>query len=480
MMAMSLGHLVPDLSGSVASVTPAHLTLDSRSVLPGDVFLALPGEASDGRAFIEQALAKGAAAVLAEAQGFESADPRVAAVAGLRARLPELARQFYGDPSCRMALLAVTGTNGKTSVVDYTAQLLRHLGVRAGTIGTLGARLDERVAEAANTTPDVLSLNRILAAWLAQGVEHAVMEASSHALDQGRMAGLTVHSAAFTNLSRDHLDYHGDEAAYAAAKLRLFQDFTIKHALFNADDAVARRVPQVATCGAQGISLLDNRAAIYVQVTRAAPLSLSLHTPEGVHSFTVGLSGTFNAFNIALAMMLVASLGYSLDDVVEAAKRVKPVVGRMQRVSNSRGVTVVVDYAHTPDALSRALDALVPETEGRLCVVFGCGGDRDRGKRALMARAAEAGADVVIVTSDNPRGEAPQAIVDDVVAGLSAPTQTIVDRREAIETALAQAKAGDTVLIAGKGHENYQEVAGKRYPFSDVAVAQAFFAEVSP
>lgn len=478
-MTMSLGQLLPNLRAPLAAIKPVHLTLDSRAVGSGDVFLAIPGAANDGRAFVDQALTQGAAAVLADAEGgYVSDNERVVTVADLRAKLPELARTFYGDPSRNMALVAVTGTNGKTSVVDYTAQLLRHMGVATGTLGTLGARLGSAIAEAANTTPDVMSINRTLAEWLAQGVRHVAMEASSHALDQGRMTGLTVHSAAFTNLSRDHLDYHGSEERYARVKLQLFSEFSLGYALFNADDTVAARVAQLVDCPALGISLKDPSADIYVDVLSAAPLTLSLRTPMGSHTFSVNLSGSFNAFNAVLAIMLVVSLGYSLADTVQAAEQLLPVAGRMQRISNNQGVSVVVDYAHTPDALSRALQALRPETQGKLIVVFGCGGDRDRGKRALMAHAAETHADTLIVTSDNPRSEDPKAIIDEVVAGLNRSARQVPDRREAIHAALSLAQPGDTVLIAGKGHEDYQDVAGRRLPFSDAAVAQNFYSEV--
>jgi len=478
-MTLSLGQLLPNTVAPHASIRPVHLTLDSRSVSSGDVFLAVPGAANDGRAFVSDALSRGAAAVLADTDGgYHCDDERVIPVAGLRARLPDIARAFYGDPSRQMAVVAVTGTNGKTSVVDYTAQLLRRLGVAAGTLGTLGARLDSQITDAANTTPDVLSINRILAEWLSRGVRHVAMEASSHALDQGRMAGLTIHSAAFTNLSRDHLDYHGDEAAYAQAKLRLFEAFPLRAAFFNSDDAVAAQVGRAVDCPAFGISLVNASADVYVEVLSATPLTLCLHTPMGDHTLTVGLSGSFNAFNAALAIMLVVSLGYDLNAVVGVAEHLEPVAGRMQRIENAQGIAVVVDYAHTPDALSRALAALRPETRGRLIVVFGCGGDRDRGKRALMASAAETNADILVVTSDNPRSEAPQSIIDDIAAGLEGSAQQVPDRREAIHQALSLAQPGDTVLIAGKGHEDYQEIAKQRLPFSDAAVARAYFAEV--
>lgn len=466
-----LGELLPACPADLAVIEPRHLVLDSRRVSPGDVFLALPGLAGDGRDFIHEAFDRGAIAALAEADELRSDDARVVPVANLSRLVPQLARDFYGHPSERMALVAVTGTNGKTSVVDFVGQILRGLGVAAGCLGTLGARLDNGVTAAANTTPDVVSINRQLDEWLARGVDHVAMEASSHALDQGRLTGLALHTAVFTNLSRDHLDYHGDEQAYADAKLRLFRDFELKRAIFNADDPVARRVRGIATCPAMGISLEDPEADVYVQLLASAPLQLRIHTPLGTHTLSANLSGAFNAFNLAAAMMTVASMGYAFADVVTAAERVVPVAGRMQVVPNDLGIRVVIDYAHTPDALARALSALRGETAGELWVVFGCGGDRDRGKRELMGEEASRGADRVVVTSDNPRSEDPVAIVNDVLRGAGSTATAIIDRANAIRFALSSAKLGDTVLVAGKGHEDYQEIAGKRFPFSDQQIA---------
>ena len=479
-MAPALGSLLPDVPAELASLRPSDMTLDSRRVREGSLFVALPGMAQDGRRFIDDALARGAVAVLAEAEGLVSAnDDRIIAVNQLAESLPTLARDFYHDPSSSMAVLAVTGTNGKTSVVDFIVQILRLLGVKTGSIGTLGARLTSEVAEAANTTPDVVSLNRQLAQWASEGVDHVAMEASSHALDQGRMRGLSVHTGVFTNLSRDHLDYHGSEQAYAEAKLSLFRQFALKRAFFNQDDPVACRVRLEAQCAAMGLSLENPESDVYVQILDTRPLTLRLHAPTGTAQIPCTLSGTFNAFNLAMAVMAVAGLGYPFHDVAEAASRVSAVPGRMQVVANDRGLRVVVDYAHTPDALARALSALRPETQGDLWVVFGCGGDRDRGKRALMAAEASARADRIVVTSDNPRSEDPDAIVADVMLGAGADATAIVDRAEAIRYAVNSARAGDTVLIAGKGHEDYQEVGGERRPFSDVAVAHGYLAGVS-
>ena len=472
---MALGDLLPELAFAQAHVTPRHLTLNSRDIQQGDVFIALPGLATDGRNFIPQALERGAVAVLAEAEGLAANDERVVAVPALRDRLPLLAKQFYGDPSAAMSLIAVTGTNGKTSVVEFIAQLLRGIGVATGTIGTLGCRLTEQPAEAMNTTPDIVSLNRQLAEWRDNGIDHVAMEASSHALDQGRLTGLTLHTGVFTNLSRDHLDYHGDEQRYAAAKRRLFTEFTLQRAIFNADDPVARGVGAIAGCAAIGVSLEDSKADVFVRVLGHQPLQLTLDTPFGTETVSANVSGTFNALNLTMAAMAVIGLGYSFTQVMEAIALLHPVAGRMQRIANDKQLNVVVDYAHTPDALSRALNALRPETLGKLWVVFGCGGDRDRGKRPLMAQQAEALADRLVITSDNPRGEAPEAIINDVLAGTTGDCDVVIDREQAIVRALSAAKPGDAVLIAGKGHEDYQEIGGARVAFSDVAIAEQYF-----
>ena len=464
--------------GGNDAVVPTDLTLDSREVSPGSVFIALPGRESDGRRYINAALAQGAAAVLAEAEGLDDTlDSRVVPVSGLRAKLPELARRFFADPSASMALVAVTGTNGKTSVADFVAQLLRHQGVAAGSIGTLGARLDSRPGSARYTTPDLLSLTRQLSEWLGEGVDHVALEASSHALDQERLAGVNLHTGIFTNLSRDHLDYHGDEETYAAAKLRLFSDFPLKRVVYNADDVVARRAREVSQAPALGVSLSSAEADVFVQVLQQQQgMAVRLHTPWGTREIHSGLRGTFNAFNMVAAVLAVAGLGYRFADVVHAAESLQPVAGRMQRLSSGSGVEVIVDYAHTPDALRRALTALRPQTEGQLWVVFGCGGDRDRGKRPQMGSIATELADRVVVTSDNPRSEDPDAIIRDIRAGVDRGVDVLTERRAAIEFAIMLAAPGDVVLIAGKGHEEYQEVAGVRHPFSDATEAEAFLA----
>lgn len=477
----TLGALLEDRPGlgALAAVRATEILLDSRRVSPGAVFVAIPGSRGDGRDHIPAALAGGAVAVLAEAGRELRADPRVVAIDGLRAQCGTLARRFYGNPSAAQSLVAVTGTNGKTSVADYVVQLLRALGRPAGCIGTLGARLSTAVVEATNTTPDVFTLNRQLRRWLDQGVRFVALEASSHALDQGRLDGLDLRVGVFTNLTRDHLDYHGSEAAYAAAKLRLFRDFELDTAIFNADDPVAARV--AALCTDRAIGITTGTAAAPVRVAAretAGQLMLALSTPWGDGSVSLGLAGRFNAFNASAAMVAVTRLGFDFERVCEAAAGLTPVPGRMERVDNRRGINVVVDYAHTPDALGNALASLREATSGRLWVVFGCGGDRDVGKRGLMGEVARRGADRLVVTSDNPRSESPEVIIAAVLEGAGPDALVEPDRAAAIRQALAAAAPGDTVLIAGKGHEDYQEIAGVRQPFSDVEVARRCLAEV--
>jgi UDP-N-acetylmuramoyl-L-alanyl-D-glutamate--2,6-diaminopimelate ligase len=403
-------------SGITRSEISGCMTLDSRKVGQGDIFVALPGAQHDGRDYVQQALAQGASLVLAEADGLSAfidpnADKRIVSMPNLSDLLPDLAKDFYGDPSQTMALVAVTGTNGKTSVVEFVGQLLRSLGFAAGCMGTLGSRLEASPAEATNTTPDVLTINDQLVDWQRRGVKHVALEASSHALHQGRLRSLSIHTGVFTNLTRDHLDYHDNEADYAAAKLSLI---------------------------------------------------------------TVELSGRFNAFNVVAAIAAVTGLGFDFQQVCAVASDLKPVPGRMERILISDDRLAVVDYAHTPDALESALQTLRGETKGRLWVVFGCGGDRDSGKRSLMGRAAARWADHIVVTSDNPRSEAPAKIIEDVISGCGADAEIVVDRAEAIRHALSLAEAGDTVLVAGKGHEDYQDVAGVRLPFSDQQILSGY------
>ncbi len=457
------------------SLMPTGLSLDSRSIERGGVFVAIRGLASDGREYIDAALSSGAVAVLAEAEGLETSDPRVIPVKGLKTQLGEIARRFYKDPSSDLSLLAVTGTNGKTSITDYMGQLLRLLGASAGTIGTLGARTRAGDAvDAQNTTPDIVSLNRCLATWRDEGIRHAAIEASSHALEQGRLDGLTVHTGVFSNLTRDHLDYHGDLESYRNAKLRLFNDFTPSRVIYNADDAATCEAKKASSSPALGVSLVDPAADVYINVVNetSSGLEFQIHSPFGTAEIRPALHGRFNAFNVTVAVIAIAGLGFPFTEVANAASHLLPVDGRMQEVKGGSDIRVVVDYAHTPDALASALSALKQSCVGALWVVFGCGGDRDAGKRPEMGSIADSLADQLVVTNDNPRSESPEVIVDNILVGVNtSPCHVELDRGAAIRYAVLNAQPGDTVLVAGKGHEAYQLVRTEKLNFSDVDCA---------
>jgi UDP-N-acetylmuramoyl-L-alanyl-D-glutamate--2,6-diaminopimelate ligase len=463
-----------DLSG----VQLTGLALDSRQILPGSAFCAVRGAQTDGKAFIDQAVQRGAVLILADA-------PVVAAVPvlvlpNLRADMGALATAFYGHPSASMQICGVTGTNGKTSVSRLVAQLLRYQGERCGVIGTLGATLSDAVDGAPNTTPDPIALQAQLAAWRTQGVAAVAMEVSSHALDQQRIRGLQLHSAVFTNLSRDHLDYHGDMASYGAAKAKLFVQPGLRYAVINVDDPFGRQLAadlpdavQPIRCSTQDptAEMFADQIAFSAQGARfllcAQQGKVLLHSP---------LRGDFNVMNLLLACAAALQHGLTLDDLPGAVQGLRGIPGRMQLIGDGI-VQVVVDYAHTPDALGLALRALRRHTSGRLICVFGAGGDRDRGKRPLMGAVACELADHVVLTSDNPRSEDPRAILDDIAGGCSRAVDIEPDRAQAIARAIAGAAPGDCVLIAGKGHEAVQVIGSQTLPFSDVDHAAAALAE---
>ncbi|HXS53554.1 MAG TPA: UDP-N-acetylmuramoyl-L-alanyl-D-glutamate--2,6-diaminopimelate ligase [Usitatibacter sp.] len=470
------------------------LTADSRAVKMGSVFVAYPGTVRDGRDFIADAVARGAAAVLWESEGFAWDSRRAVpnlAIPNLRARISEIAGCVYADPSEALWMAGVTGTNGKTSVSQWIAAALDGLGRRSAVVGTLGNGLVGERAEARNTTPDAIVVQRLLADYLRRGARAVAMEVSSHGLDQERVAGIKYDVAVFTNLTRDHLDYHGTMEAYADAKFRLFSARGLRHAVVNVDDRWGARFAgrlagtdlDVITFGAAAAN--DPRPRL-----RASEVSLSeagvrfrLESEWGTGDVRAGVLGAFNVSNLLAVAGALLAAGVPFDDVLAALGRLDPVPGRLERVGGGRAPLVVIDYAHTPDALEKALQALRTVLQSaaggrRLLCVFGCGGDRDAGKRPLMGEAAARLADHVIVTSDNPRGEDPRAILAQVMAGIPAGrAEAIEDRQVAIFTAVHQARAGDVVLLAGKGHETYQEIAGVRHPFNDREVATAALAQ---
>jgi UDP-N-acetylmuramoyl-L-alanyl-D-glutamate--2,6-diaminopimelate ligase len=473
-------------------ITRTRLVVDSREVKPGDVFAAYQGHSADGRDFIEAAAAAGASAVLAQAGlGITAAAAGsrvpVLAVADLARVVGTIADDFYARPSLALRVAGVTGTNGKTTVANWLAQCYEVLGEPSGVIGTLGVGRLNKLVATKNTTPDGAAIHAALAALRAQGAKAVAIEVSSHALDQRRVAGVRFDATVFTNLSQDHLDYHGSMAAYGEAKARLFTDYPTRHRVINADDVfgaqlIARKFPQTVSYGidnglVRGLLLSGSKSQT------ALGIALRIESPWGEIEIATDLIGRFNAYNLLAVATTLLAQGFPAAAVADALMRVQPAPGRMQRVSIARdGVnlpaipSVFVDYAHTPDALQKAILALRPSTRGKLIVVFGCGGDRDRSKRPQMGAISAAHADEVIITSDNPRTEPAQSIIDQIVAGVDgdkrARVEVITDRALAITRAVGVAAPNDSVLIAGKGHEDYQEIMGVRHHFSDVEQAQ--------
>jgi len=456
------------------------LVSDSRRLSPGDVFVAMPGERHDPRLNIGEAVVAGAAAVIYEAVGFtwqtEWRVPHLA-VKSLRDVIGGLASDALSHPSRQLWMAGVTGTNGKTSCSHWLAQCLTKLGRPSALIGTLGNGFPGELQAATHTTPDVVALHVMLADYLAHGAQAVAMEVSSHGLDQGRVAGVEFNAALFTNLTRDHLDYHGDMQRYGNAKRALFHWPTLEHAVVNLDDDFG--VDLAASLDRQRLKVMGygigkgEIAAHRLDLSRHG-LRLEIQTPWGKSELESRLIGAFNASNLLGVLGMLLAAGVRLPEATRVLAEVDPVAGRLQVVRETSGPMVVVDYAHTPDALEKVLMTLasIKPSSGRLYCVFGCGGDRDPGKRPLMGEIATRLADEVYITSDNPRAESPRRILEDIVAGAGANHRVQEDRALAIREAIQKADANDIVLIAGKGHETYQEVSGTRYPFDDVAVAR--------
>ena len=498
-------------------VNITRLESDSRALRPGDTFVAYPGAQADGRNFIAQAITRGTNAVIWDAHDFkwksEWSVPNVA-VSDLRHQAGLIADHVYGQPSQKLWMVGVTGTNGKTSISHWLARSFDALGRKCALLGTLGNGFPGALSATANTTPDALLVHGLLAEYAQQGAKAAVMEVSSHALTQGRVNGVHYDVALLTNLTRDHLDYHGDMQSYAAAKRRLFDWASLKYAVLNFDDAFGAELaeelvlagaspsplpnplphageganeplrgystPEVIGYGLNDESLqLAERLGlrmVYGNLAQmdAQGLSLQLHTSWGAAALQSQLIGRFNASNLLGALAVLLASGQALDEAVREIGLQEAVAGRMQTLGGKEVPAVVVDYAHTPDALEKVLGTLREVTApsgGRVICVFGCGGDRDRGKRQMMGTVVSRFADVRIITSDNPRNEEPRAIIDAIITGMHGEYQVIEDRAKAIAQAIEQAQPTDTVLIAGKGHEDYQEIKGVRYPFSDSEIA---------
>lgn len=465
------------------------VTLDSRTVAPGDLFLACFGRNHDGRNFIDVAIDKGAAAILAQADSrWQGVSLRrgvpVLCVDDLTARVSAIAGRFFDEPSAAMTMIGVTGTNGKTSCTQFIAQVLGRVGRCCAVIGTIGQGFLPVLEESTHTTPDPVMLQAVLASLRSRGADTVAMEVSSQGLHQHRVSGVCFDVAVFTNLTRDHLDYHGSMEDYAETKRRLFMMPGLSSAVVNMDDPYACRILNTLspTVRSYTFSVANTHADIHAQSLQLTPggYRARVITPFGEGEIAGALLGRFNFSNVlAVLATLIASESvrprFSLSALLERINQLQPVPGRMQIVAQPGDITVVVDYAHTPDALQVSLQALREHFSSRVWCVFGCGGNRDQGKRPLMGEMAERNADMVVVTDDNPRMEDPDVIVRQIVLGVTDTRKLIVerDRARAIALAVTSAAPGDVVMIAGKGHENYQDVNGRKLAFSDVAQARA-------
>ncbi|WP_261903590.1 UDP-N-acetylmuramoyl-L-alanyl-D-glutamate--2,6-diaminopimelate ligase [Vibrio fortis] len=462
----------------LAEVEVTHLELDSRAVSSGDIFVAVIGHAVDGRRFIDKAIELGASAVIAQAceeHVHGSVELRngvaIAYVQDLNQELSALAGRVYQSDTTQ--LIGVTGTNGKTTITQLIAQWLELVGQRSGVMGTTGNGFLDDLQAAKNTTGSAIEIQRTLSELSAQDAAYTAMEISSHGLVQGRVKALKFAAGVFTNLSRDHLDYHGTMEEYALAKQTLFTQHHCQHAIINADDPVGLAwLSELPDAVAVSLNPMTDRAnAVWASDVAYAETGIRMDFGGawGTGSLQVPLIGQFNASNVLVAFATLLALGIDKQQLVESAPRLQPVIGRMELFQAPQKAKVVVDYAHTPDALEKALAALRVHCSGNLWAIFGCGGDRDKGKRPMMAETAEQFADKIIISDDNPRSEDPAEIVKDMLVGLKNPQAAYVelDRYQAVKFALEQAGNNDIILLAGKGHEDYQVLKDKTVHYSD-------------
>ena len=458
-----------------------HLVTDSRKVGHGDTFVAYVGENMDGRSFIGEAVRRGAASVIWEEEGF-SWDASLAVpnlgIRNLREKSGEIASHVYGEPSKKLWIVGVTGTNGKTSCTHWIARALGELGKKTAIIGTLGNGFPGMLEPTINTTPDAVALHELLASYLDAGAQCVAMEVSSHALSQGRVNGIRFDVALFTNLTRDHLDYHGDMDSYGEAKAALFDFPGLGFAVLNLDDAFGAdlmKKPAGPKKIAYGFSEMSEAPQVRGKNLKmeGGMLSMDIESSWGNGTLNTRAIGRFNASNLLGVLSVLLAGGFELQAAIRALSAIEAVPGRLQQIGGNGVPLVVVDYAHTPDALENVLDALREICAGKLVCVFGCGGNRDSGKRPMMGEIASRLSDRVYVTADNPRDEDVDAIISQIVRGIEGDYCAIRDRADAIREAIRGASGEDLVLLAGKGHEDYQEIRGERLPFSDIEVARS-------
>lgn len=479
-----LGELVPE-ARALPDVAISGLAMDSRQVKPGDLFLAFPGGQHDGREFVGEAVQRNAAAIVYElfsnGREIDVGIPSVG-LENLASKVGDIASRYFDNPSGRMFVIAVTGTNGKTSCSHFMAEALMVLDCKCGVIGTMGQGFPGALTGGALTTPDAISLQRALAHIADDGGAAVALEASSHGLRQGRLGGTNIDVAVFTNLTRDHLDYHGSVDEYRRSKRRLFEWPGLGAVVINIDDDFGQ---EIAASVADGVRVLTySRTNVDAELCCQEPeylvdgFSAKFVSPWGEGHISAPLIGDFNLSNVLAVVGVLGLMDYEISDIQEAVKHLRGVRGRMDVISRPGAPTVVIDYAHTPDALEKVIEAARRHCKSGLWCVFGCGGDRDKGKRPLMGEVAERLADHVVLTDDNPRSEASTAIVDEILEGIVDKRKVHVEtnRAKAIAETLSRAALDDMVLIAGKGHEEYQEIDGKRVDYSDYAQVEKFLA----
>lgn len=484
------GIIIPEQKNNLSEISVSGLAIDSRKVKAGDIFFAYAGEKEDGNNYINAAIANGAIAILSDnaaksAQALRSSStPSIPLIIekDLREKIGLIADRFYHHPSKKLTVIAVTGTNGKTSITHFLAQALRELNIKCGIIGTIGKGFYDNLSPSNNTTPDPITLQQTFYEFLNEGAEAVAIEVSSHALAQFRLIGTQIKIAIFTNLTRDHLDYHGDMETYFQAKKKLFLSAGLEFAILNADDPYSSRlvdeIPKKVKI--YSYTLVPNKT--YLNSNKNIPivsasnikfkyngLIFTLQSPWGEANLKTRLMGNFNISNLLAALTALKLLDKPWADLLEVCTKIDPVKGRMQTFGGTNKPLIVIDYAHTPDSLEKALLNLRPYATGKLWCVFGCGGDRDKGKRPLMGQIAERLSDNIIITDDNPRHEDPKAIVQDILTGLRCPWAAEIEHDRAIAIAHAINCLGpeDVLLIAGKGHEDYQLAGDKKLHFSD-------------
>jgi UDP-N-acetylmuramoyl-L-alanyl-D-glutamate--2,6-diaminopimelate ligase len=468
---MRLDAILP-ATGAAASVEISALAYDNRLVVPGTLFFCVPGFTRDGHDFAPDALARGAAALVVD-RPLDLPIPQLQ-VADVRAAMASAAAAFFGEPTRDLAVSAVTGTNGKTTTAYLLRSLLEADGRQTGLLGTVKSVIGGVEHDVLRTTPEAIDLQHSFRQMLEGGDVAAVIEASSHALELHRVDAIHFQAAIFTNLTQDHLDFHPTMEDYFNAKRKLFTDLGPKHSIINIDDPygarLAKEMPAAVTVAINDASATYR--ALHVE-TGVAGSRFTVHGPDGDQAITSPLRGLFNISNLLGAIAAAKALGLAQGPIAAAVAHTTQVPGRFETVDEGQDFAVLVDYAHTPDSLENVLKAARALTDKRLHVVFGCGGDRDRGKRPLMGEIAARLADRVVVTSDNPRSEDPEAIIEEILAGIDKPVHYEVDRRVAIANAIGEAAAGDVVVVAGKGHEQGQEFAsGNKLPFDDVTVVR--------